>query len=64
MNISCPKSAAHKRFSVTAHVAQEWQVDGSGNFVRVIQDCTDVVHKPDSQDLFQCLTCGATAEVN
>jgi hypothetical protein len=63
MKLSCPKSDAHKRFSVTAHVAQEWQVGPSGEFVRVITDCSDVVHQPDAQDLFQCMTCGATAKV-
>lgn len=25
--VTCPKNIRHTRFSVTAHVAQEWEVD-------------------------------------
>lgn len=63
MDIKCSKNKRHKRFSVTAHIAQEWQVDSHGDFLKIISDCTDIVHKPDPRDLFICTTCGATALV-
>lgn len=63
MNIRCPKSNRHKRFSVSAHVVQEWEVDPKGDFNKVIKDCTDVTHAPASDDLFLCRTCGAEAVV-
>jgi len=59
--IICPKDIKHTKFSVTAHVAQEWEVDEKAEFSKVITDCTDVTHKPDKDDHFICLTCGAEA---
>lgn len=53
----CPK-CGNDLFSVTAHIAQEWEIDGDKNFVRVIEDCTDVAHEPDEEDLWTCTKCG------
>ena len=63
MNITCPKSNRHKRFSVTAHIVQEWEVGPDGQFTKVITDCTDVTHQPAQDDLFLCRTCGTQALV-
>ncbi|MCX5884317.1 MAG: hypothetical protein NT096_00130 [Proteobacteria bacterium] len=61
--VTCPKSKRHKRFSVTAHVVQEWQVDGNGEFVKVLNDCIEVAHRPDREDYFTCITCGTKAHI-
>jgi ribosomal protein L37AE/L43A len=52
----CPKCGG-KLFTATAHVAQEWALDEYGNFTETISNCTDVVHKPDDEDLWFCLNC-------
>ena len=57
----CPKCGG-KSFTAIAHVTQEWMIDGNGNFVESISACIDVTHKPDDEDLWECLDCGyATA---
>lgn len=56
----CPK-CGNKRFSVTAHVAQEWEVDENGNFIKTITECTDVTHTPDDDDIWVCTKCGYDA---
>lgn len=61
MNLSCPKNPEHSTFEVTAHVAETWKVDRRGNFLEVLEPATDVVHSPDSQDLYTCCTCGVEA---
>jgi hypothetical protein len=61
--VTCPKSNRHKRFSVSAHVAQEWQVDEAAEFVKVLDECLDVTHRPQQGDRFVCMTCGAEAKV-
>lgn len=63
LKIKCPKSNKHKRFSVTAHVAQEWKVDEKGEFMESLADCLEVTHRPEKGDLFSCLSCGSEAEV-
>ena len=45
-------------FYATAHVAQGWKIDGHGNFLKVIEDCTDHIHDPDDEDIWQCACCG------
>ena len=59
--VTCPKSIKHTKFSVIAHVAQEWEVDENSNFMGLKNSCTDVLHSPDKDDHFICLTCGAEA---
>ena len=64
MKAICPTSPDHKTFSTTAHVSQLWEVDESGDFLNVIEDCLDVSHRPDSGNLWECQICGAEAEVS
>ena len=56
----CPQCGG-MRFAVTAHVAQDWEVDQNGEFIAVINSCNEVDHKPDDADIWQCLTCGFDA---
>jgi hypothetical protein len=58
----CSKMPSHKTFIVSAHVVETWEVDEHGNFLKRI-DCTDVTHRPDSNDIWECATCGAEAMV-
>jgi len=63
LKISCPKSKKHNKFYVSAHVVQIWKVDSSGEFAAVIDDCIDVLHFPDTDDVFTCIECGNQAIV-
>jgi hypothetical protein len=54
---TCPVNPEHNRFATSAHVAQTWEVDRDGEFVSVIADCTDVTHRPESGNLWECLDC-------
>lgn len=62
IKITCPNGCV-SNFEVSATVAQTWEVDATGEFVAVLQDCTDVVHKPDKDDLWFCQDCGDSANV-
>jgi len=61
MKLTCPKNNRHRRFSVTAHVTQEWKVDRDGEYLKTLNDCQEVIHHPDTDDMFICLACGAEA---
>lgn len=63
MKIVCPKNKTHNKFNVTAHVAQLWEVDQSGEFIKELESCTEVDHQPDEDDLFYCQICGEQAKV-
>jgi ribosomal protein L37AE/L43A len=52
----CPKCGG-VIFSVTAHVAQLWMVDEDGSFMESIDNCTDVIHRPGNEDVWECLGC-------
>ena len=52
----CPYCGC-QRFLVTAHVTQDWIVDGNGEFVECTDDCVEVTHKPDDEDIWQCADC-------
>jgi ribosomal protein L37AE/L43A len=52
----CPK-CGDEYFSVTAHVAQLWKVDEDGTYMEAINACTDVLHRPDATDMWECLAC-------
>lgn len=56
----CPKCGGTK-FTTTAHVMQEWKVDGLGNFLEVTEDCLEVTHKPDDSNCWFCTECGTEA---
>lgn len=45
-------------FYVTAHVTQDWKVNASGVFVDTINDCMEVTHSPNDEDLWCCVNCG------
>jgi len=62
MRIVCKKCPTNDKFSVIAHEAHAWIVDESGEFYED-KGCTDLTHKPDSQDHYTCTICGDTAEV-
>lgn len=54
----CPK-CGQSRFTTTAHVMQEWLVDGDGNFINCIDDCMEVTVGPDKDNIWICDNCGA-----
>ena len=58
----CPKDKTHDEFQVTAHVTEDWVVDGEGNYVRHDpQQAREVLYDPDEQDIWTCATCGTEA---
>ena len=56
----CPVCGG-KRFVVTAHVTQDWVVDGNENYLKTIEDCVDITHRPDNEDIWECYECGYSA---
>ena len=63
MKAVCPKNPDHKKFIVTAHVTQEWEVDETGDFLKCTNECESVMHSPDEHDIWGCSECGADAIV-
>lgn len=59
----CPKDAKHKRFTTTAHVMQEWEVDERGEYQSVTEECMQVTHSPDVDNIWVCKECGSEAIV-
>ena len=55
--LRCPRCGG-KTFCATAHVTQDWELDDSGTFVRCLNDCVEVTHEPDREDVWDCKTCG------
>lgn len=53
----CPICGCHE-FLVTAHVTQDWVVNGDGDFLACTDECTEVTHKPDDEDIWVCSVCG------
>ncbi len=56
----CPHCGG-KEFFTTVHVMQEWLVDEAGNFIEVADDCLEVTHGPDNDNVWTCKNCGAKA---
>lgn len=56
----CPECGAES-FFVTAHVTQDWVVDGFGNFIKSIDDCVEVTHRPNDEDIWSCYNCSFSA---
>ena len=56
----CPKCGA-SAFYVTVHVTQDWEVDGRGSFINTIDDCVEITHRPDDNDMWECVVCGHSA---
>ena len=59
----CPNNDAHDRFRTVAHVTEDWEVDKHGDFVRVL-DTGEVVHPPSVDNIWNCLECGAEADID
>lgn len=57
----CPKCRG-TRFSSTAHVTQNWELDENGNFSKCLTGCIDVTHYPNDEDIWDCSECGYSAE--
>lgn len=58
----CPKCGG-KTFETTAHVCQSWTVNEDGDFIAVQDDCLEVTHEPDDDNIWMCIKCGAEAVV-
>ena len=56
----CPKCGG-KVFCATAHVTQDWELDESGTFQKCLNDCVEVTHFPDANDVWDCKQCGFSA---
>ena len=56
----CPKCGSQS-FLVTAHVTQDWIVDGNGNFLSCENECVETTHQPDDDDIWTCNNCGFNA---
>lgn len=50
-------------FTTTAHAMQEWEVDAEGNFIKVTENCLQVTHNPDDDNIWVCTKCGAEAVI-
>ena len=56
----CPKCGG-TTFLVTAHVAQDWKVDGNEEFLECVDNCSEVTHRADDEDIWACTGCGYDA---
>ena len=56
----CP-NCGNNHFYVTAHVTQDWIVDEDEDFVECTNECGEVVHRPDDEDIWTCTECGYTS---
>ena len=53
----CPV-CGNRTFHATAHVVQEWLVDDDGEYIETTEECSEVDHAPDDEDIWQCSCCG------
>ena len=62
--LKCP-TCSSKKFYVTAHVSETWQVNEHGDFEDTIKDNDQqVLHEPSvGSDSFTCAKCGSHAVV-
>lgn len=56
----CPKCSC-KEFVTTATIQQDWKVDEDGNFIEVVEECTQTLYGPDHGNIWTCVKCGAEA---
>lgn len=66
MHATCPTDPSHTTFITTAHVVEEWVVDGAGNFMETMPadgGALEVSHGPDPGNAWTCTACGALATV-
>jgi hypothetical protein len=59
--MKCPKCNC-ERFIAPAIVIQSWEVDGTGDFIKVVNDCDDVFQRPTKADSWNCAECGEEIE--
>lgn len=60
--MKCKNCTNPTGFYVTAHVTQEWLVDADGDWIRTINECSEVTHGPDENDLWTCADCHEEAD--
>lgn len=53
----CPKCGGLK-FDVTWHVAQDVVVDRYGDYLSTINECSEIDHEADDEDIWNCHECG------
>lgn len=63
MKAICPNNCSKNEFVVVAHVSQSWKVDANGDFIKVLVDCMDIIHNPDTSDIWICSECGYEANI-
>jgi len=56
--MECP-NGCNAGFHATAHVTQDWKIDARGNFQQCLNDCIEVTHFPDFEDVWNCAKCHA-----
>jgi len=57
----CPKLDCNsERFITVAHVAQDWEVDGYGNFQKEV-GTHEVIASPNDHNIWACAKCGVEA---
>lgn len=59
----CPYCGNTKKFVTVAHIAQDWVVDGNGEFIEVYTDCTETLAGPNPDNVWTCYRCGKEAVV-
>ncbi len=52
----CPVCGA-ECFEVTAHVTQDWKIDCNGSYMESMDECVEVTHYPDEDDIWSCANC-------
>lgn len=57
----CPVCGSES-FEVTVHVTQDWKVDCYGTFLETLNECVEVTHGPDDDDIWTCCICTFSAE--
>ena len=45
-------------------MVQDWLVDCNGDYIKTVEDCIEVAHFPDDNDIWSCKQCGYEAEGN
>ena len=57
----CP-NGCDDNFEASAVVIQTWKVDCYGEFISVIDDCSEVYDQPDMENIWNCVKCGYDAK--
>ena len=55
----CPNRCGNE-FYTTAHVVEEWKVDGLGNWIETTQ-ALETSHKPSKENIWTCAKCNEEA---